>query len=164
MIYYAHGIILPLPPPPNPQIKCDGCGTSFDIRQTLIFRKWGRAIVHHNEVYDKLIDLSWRASPSVSVRSKPLTHQDCNISERGIYQGSEKFYTRGDVMIRGLWNWQTDPIIDVKLGDANTDTYRFKPMSAILARWEKIKKDKYGTHFHDQRKFCVRFFFLLMEC
>ena len=47
---------------------------------------------------------------------------------------------RGDVMIRYLWDRQVDAIIDVKLRDADADTYKYEPMTSLLYRWEKIKK------------------------
>ena len=55
-------------------------------------------------------------------------------------------------MIRGLWDRQVDIIIHVKLGDADTDTYKHEPMIKLLARWENTKKDKHGNHCNDQRK------------
>ena len=57
-----------------------------------------------------------------------------------------------DAMIKGLWDRQVEAIIDVKLGYADADTYKYNPMTTILARWEKIKKYKHGKHCHDQRK------------
>ena len=55
-------------------------------------------------------------------------------------------------MVRGLWDCQVNAIIDVKLGDDDADTYKYEPMTSLLARWENIKKDKNGKHCHDQRK------------
>ena len=55
-------------------------------------------------------------------------------------------------MIRGLWDCQIYAIINIKLGDSDVDTYNYEPMTALLARWEKIKKDKHGRHWHDQQK------------
>ena len=49
--------------------------------------------------------------------------------------------------------WQADSIIDIKLGDADTDSYKYEPMEELLAWWETIKKDKYGKHYHDQGNF-----------
>ena len=60
--------------------------------------------------------------------------------------------TRGDVLIWGLWDRQTGAIVDIKLGDADVDTYRFDPMVTLLDWWKKTKKDKNGKHFHEQRK------------
>ena len=55
-------------------------------------------------------------------------------------------------MVRGLWDRQVDSIIDVKLCDADADSYKYEPMIALLSRWETIKKDKHGKQFHEQRK------------
>ena len=43
-------------------------------------------------------------------------------------------------MVKVLWDRQFDAIIDVKLGDADTDPYKYEPMAALLARWETIKR------------------------
>ena len=54
-------------------------------------------------------------------------------------------------MVQGLWDHQVDAIIDAKLGDTESDSYKYEPMTALLARWETIKNDKHGKHYHDQR-------------
>ena len=62
-------------------------------------------------------------------------------------------------MIQGLWDIQFDTITDVKIGgtgadaDVDTYTYKYKPMTSLLSRWEKIKKDKHGKHCNNQRNF-----------
>ena len=61
-------------------------------------------------------------------------------------------------MIRGLWDRQVDAVIDIKIGDADADTYKYEPMTSLLARWGKIKKDKHGKHCHDQREHFSPFF------
>ena len=60
-------------------------------------------------------------------------------------------------MVRGLWDSQVDAIIDVKLGDAAADSYKYEPMTALMSRWGTIKKDKHGKHCHDQRKHFLPF-------
>ena len=55
-------------------------------------------------------------------------------------------------MIQGLKDCQFNTIIDVKLGDADADTYKYEPLKSLLDRWENINKDKHGKHCHDQRK------------
>ena len=47
-------------------------------------------------------------------------------------------------MVRGLWDRQINTIIDVKLGDADEDSYKYEPLAALLGRWEMIKKDNCG--------------------
>ena len=56
-------------------------------------------------------------------------------------------------MVQGLWDRQVNAIIDVKLGDADADSYKYEPMTALLAWWEMTKKDKTGKHCHDQWKY-----------
>ena len=60
--------------------------------------------------------------------------------------------TQGDVLIRGLQDRQTDSIIDVIIGNNDADTYRFDPMSELLAKWEKTNKDKHGKHCNEKQK------------
>ena len=38
-------------------------------------------------------------------------------------------------MIRDLWYRQVKAIIDVKLGDADRDSYKYEPMEALLDQW-----------------------------
>ena len=55
-------------------------------------------------------------------------------------------------MVRGLWGRQFDAIIDVKLGDADADSYKYEPMTSLLARWKTIKKNKHNKNCHEQQK------------
>ena len=47
-------------------------------------------------------------------------------------------------MVLVLWVHKFNAIIDVKIGDADTDTYKYEPMTALLARWVMIKEYKQG--------------------
>ena len=87
------------------------------------------------------------------VRNENIIHQGCSISEREILQGSGNLETRGYVLIWGVYDRHTNATIDVKLGNADIDTYIFEPMKTLLARWKKTKKDKNGNKFHEQRIF-----------
>ena len=118
----------------------------------------GLVIARHNEICDKILYLSQHDFTSSSVRAEPLIHQGRTRSEQDIRQGSDNHRdTRGGVMIQSLSNHQVDSIIDVKLEDADADTYKYDPMTLLLARWEKIKKDKHGKHCNDQRKLFLPF-------
>ena len=55
-------------------------------------------------------------------------------------------------MIWGLWYRQVEYIIDVKLGDSDTYSYKYEPMAELLAQWDTIKKYKHGKHCNDQWK------------
>ena len=112
----------------------------------------GLVIARHSKIRDKILYIYRRDFTSAS--TKPLIHQVRTRSKQELRQGSyEHNYTRGYVMIQGLWCCQVSAIIDAKLGDsdadADTDTYKYEPITVLLARWENIKKDKYGKHCHD---------------
>ena len=116
--------------------------------------------MHHNKIRDEILYLYQRAFTSASVRAKLLIHQVRTRSEQEMRQGSDKDNETGvDVMIQGLWYLQVDTIIDVKLGDSDTDTYTYEPMTALLTRWGKIKKNNHGKHYHDQQKKNCSLFF-----
>ena len=137
--------------PLNLQSHCDGCGTAFEVTHTLICRIGGLVIVRHNKICDELLYLSQCTFTSEYERSKPLIHQGRTRSKQEICQGSDKDKeTQGDVMIQGLWYCKVDTIIDIKLWDADVDMYKYEPMTALLARWEKNKKYKHGNHCHNQ--------------
>ena len=146
--------------PVNLQIHCDGCVTAFVNTHALSCSIDCLVITRHNEIHDKLFYLSWRVFTSAYVRAEPLIRQGRTRSDIEIRQGSYKHKDmRGDLMIQSLWGRQVYAIIDVKLGDADAVTYNYYPMTSLLARWEKIKKDKHDKHCHNQRKHYSPFFF-----
>ena len=49
----------------------------------------------------------------------------------------------GGVLVRVLWDRHIDAIIYVKIGNADTDTYRFLLMVTLMDRWDKMKKYKH---------------------
>ena len=63
----------------------------------------------------------------------------------------------------GLWDRQVDAIINIKISDSDVDTHKYDPMTSLLARQEKIKKDKHGKHCHNQQKHFSLFFFQWIE-
>ena len=69
--------------------------------------------------------------------------------------------TRGDFIIRGLWEIQTDAIINVIFGDSDTDTYKKEATGKLLARWEKESRYKDGNKWHEQGIFST--FVLLVD-
>ena len=53
-------------------------------------------------------------------------------------------------MVQGLWDQQAEAIIYIKLGNADTDSYKYEPMAALLDWWETINKYKHVHHCNDQ--------------
>ena len=60
-------------------------------------------------------------------------------------------------MIQVLWDRQVVAIIEVKLVDADADTYKYEATAVLPARWEKIKKDNHSKHCRDQQKYVSPF-------
>ena len=56
------------------------------------------------------------------------------------------------MMIQCLWYQQDDAIIDVKLRNADSDSYKYKEMTALLGWGDTIQKNKQGKQCHDKRK------------
>ena len=56
--------------------------------------------------------------------------------------------TRGDVLIRRLWEIQTDAIIDIRFGDAGAETYVKERMDTTVPRWDQMKNENHERHFH----------------
>ena len=113
----------------------------------------GLVIACHNKIHDKLLYLSQLAFTSEYVRAETIIQQGRTRPEQEICQGSDKHKDiMGDVMIQDLWDRKVDAIIDIKLGDADADTYIHEPIKKLLARWENIKKNKHRKNCNNQWK------------
>ena len=123
------------------------------MTHALSYSTCGLVIVRQNEIHDKLFYLYQHAFATSSVCAKLLIHHGRARSEQEIYQVSDKNKEKlGEAMVRSLCDRQVDAIIDARSCDADADSYKYEKMSALLARWETIKKDKNGKHYHDQQK------------
>ena len=112
--------------PVNLHSHCDGCGTASGVTHALSCSIGGLVIARHNKIREKLLYLYRCAFTSAYVCVEPLMHQGRTRSELEICQGSDKHQdTRGDVMIRGLWDRQVDAIIDFKISNADVDMYKY---------------------------------------
>eukprot|EP00957_Ditylum_brightwellii_P094524 7198143-Ditylum_brightwellii.AAC.1 len=67
-------------------------------------------------------------------------------------KGEESVELRGDVSIRGLWNQQTDTIIDVRITNSDAKSYLNKTVAKHLLAQKKEKKDKYLLLCKEQRE------------
>ena len=103
--------------PVNLHNHCDRCGAAFGVTHILNCIIGGLVILFYNLIINELLYLSQRAFTSACVRAKPLIHQGRTISKKNIRQGNDKHKdTQGGVMIRFLWDFQVDAIIDINIG------------------------------------------------
>ena len=70
-----------------------------------------------------------------------------------MHQGGITPETLGDVSIWGLWESQTEAIIDVRFGYADADSWKPVRMDKFLSGWEKLKKEEHGQSCYDQGRY-----------
>ena len=129
-----------------------GCSKSFSVHHVLNFQRVGLFIAHHNDVNGKLIHLANCDFSLNWIYVTPIINQGRSRSNEEVHQDREENYNRGDFIIRGLWELQTNTIVDVIFGDANCVTYNKEPIISLLARWVKGENDKQSMHCHNQWK------------
>ena len=61
-------------------------------------------------------------------------------------------------LFRGLWEGQTDAIIDVRFGSATCATSNKNPVISLIGWWVKGKKYRHDKHFREQCKLFSKFF------
>ena len=112
----------------------------------------GLVIARHNEIHDEIIHLARQNFSPNCARGEHLIHLGRSISEEEVHHGGSVPETRGDVSIWGLWESQTEAIIDVRFRNADTDSRNPVIMDKLLAGWEKLKKDNYGYDCYVRRR------------
>ena len=129
---------------------------NFSVCQVLRCSNGGLIIARHNKIRDEIVHLPRKDFYPHCVRGKPLTHQGRSISEGDMCHGRIILETRGNVLIRGLWDIQTDAIIDIRFRYSDAETYVKEVIDQIFPRWEKMNVDKNGKNCHEQRFFFLR--------
>jgi len=59
---------------------------------------------------------------------------------------------RGDLLIRGFWEGSADTIIDVRMTNLDSKSYKYLPPKKALERQEKEKKKKYCKPYENQHR------------
>ena len=107
---------------------------------------------------DKLIRLAKCTFQQNCIRGKPLIHQVCSIYNEEVRHRRGEKYTRGNVLIMGLWERHNGAIIDIIFGDPDYDSYKKEPMVSLIAWWVKGENYRHGKHFHKQwKKIFIRY-------
>ena len=103
------------------------------------FSNGGLVITHHNNICDGNVYLARQAFSPHCVCGEPLIHVFHSISEEEVHHGGRVPETQCDVSTRGLWESQTEEIIDIRFGDADTETWVPEGVDKILAQWQKSR-------------------------
>ena len=147
--------------PSNLPTSCDGCGESkkFDVNHALDCKKGGLVTARHDEIRDELRDLLAHVFSPSRIRCEPMinpapmrangtkTHVPCASSSSDSLNAD-----RGDLLVRGFWEKSTDTIIDVRVTNLDSKSYKNLSPKKALERQEKEKKKKYCKPCENQRR------------
>ena len=139
---------------------CDGCGRRANLDHAINCHFGGNVIVRHNEIQDAVGAIASLAFSSSSVRTEPRIQTGCRAEESrdkdSVGESTEATEMdedipasnfgnndRGDLRIRGLWQRQTDCILDIRVTDTDLRSQRNQDPMKVLANHESLKKDKY---------------------
>ena len=117
---------------------------------TMICLNGSLVITCQNEKYDEIIHLEKQVFYPNYVCSELLIHLGRNRYEEEVCQKRSVPETRGDFSIQGLWDIQTEAIIDIRFGNTDAETWNPVIIEKLLVGWEKNKKEKYGQACYDQ--------------
>ena len=137
---------------------CDGCNAKFSVSHSLACKVGGLIKSRHDESRDSLICLASAGFLPSNVRDEPLINpcrDNRNVSElRDPVTGlaAEVSGERGDILIRGFWEGNTDCIIDVRICDVNQPSCSNRKPQNILKSAETEKKKKCLDSCLEQRR------------
>lgn len=83
------------------------------------------------------------STPTQSNDSETLESNDDEEGEGSTFSQGLGHNERGDLLIRGLWEPQTDCILDIRLTDTDLRSQRSTEPMKVLKRHEQSKKNKY---------------------
>ena len=118
---------------------CDGCGALFSLEHGLNCANGGNLIRRHNEVRDVTGQLAALAFPHVT--KEPVVRHGSG-DEDGLIC---------DLAVRGVWNPQTEALLDVRVVNTDAQSYVTRPVVAVLESIARAKKAKHHQACMDRR-------------
>ncbi len=120
--------------PSNLPTSCVGCGEykNFDVNHALDCKKGGLVTARHDEIRDELRDLLAHVFSPSRIRCEPMI-----IPAPMRTNGTAD---RSDLLVLDFWENSTDTIIDVRVTNLDSKSYKNLPPKQALERQEKEKK------------------------
>ena len=121
---------------------CDGCGKRFSLDHGLNCPNGGNVIRRHNEIRDvtgQLASLAYGHVTTEPVVRSPGTG------------GSDDGGLVCDLAVRGVWNPQTDVLLDFKVVNTDASSYVNRPVRSVLESAATAKKIKHKQACADRR-------------
>ena len=145
---------------------CDGCGKKHSLHHALQCIKGGLIGGRYDDYRDDLGLVAGQAYSPSSIRddprvkkgretedrSKKLDPQDAQVTTITNKDKQKDDGLYGDLLIRHLWQSNTDTIIDVRITDTDAKSYISRPLESVLEGQEKEKKRKYLNACLEQRR------------
>ena len=122
--------------------SCDGCGAVTSVAHALSCRKGGLVIRRHNEVRDALGELMAMAFGNCVVREPVVREADPENDVEGLV---------ADLATRGLWQSQSEALLDIRVIDTDAASYCHRPVCAVIKSAEEEKKRKYNEAVEARR-------------
>ena len=137
----------------NAPSHCDGCDTKFSITHALGCKVGGLIHSRHDERRrDSLGFLACAGFQPSNIHNEPHinpcrdnggTDDSSRLTESQTGVQCELNGDRGDLLIRGFWERNTDCIIDVRICDVNQASYLTRKPASIVKCAENAKKKQY---------------------
>ena len=136
----------------NVPAKCDGCNANFSVSHALGCKVGGLVSSRHNEGRDALVCFASAGFMPSNVRDEPLIHpcrdsdgvsMNSKLTDRDSGVTAEVNSDRGDILIRGFWERNTDCIVDVRICDVHQPSCKDRTPESVLKSAEVEKKKKY---------------------
>jgi hypothetical protein len=107
--------------------------------------KGGFVIIRHNEIRDELCDMAAKSFTPSAVRNEPKMNL-CRAAKEGTCKPPATTDGRGVVLTRCLWEQRTDLILDVRVTDIDSKTYKDKYPFKVLDSAKNSKSESMHTH------------------
>lgn len=116
------------------------CGKPFDTNHALNCKRGGFVTIRHNEIRDFEAALLSKVCNDVETEPplQPLTGEVLPTA------GAAGDDAKADVRARGFWRPGQNAYFDVLVTNASAVSHANKPLKAVLAKYERSKKSKYG--------------------
>ena len=113
---------------------CDGCGAPTSLEYALDYGKGGLIIQRHNEVRDSLGNVAALAYSDV-IKEPVVREADESNNNTALI---------ADLSIQGVWQPQTEALLDIHVVDTDARSYLHRPVEAVLSSAERDKQCKYS--------------------
>ena len=133
---------------------CDGCQAKFLISHTFYCKKGGLVTARHNELRDGVSDLAGKAFTPSHVRDDLLIYSGRAVkrtkaapsgaggtSKHEEVQMPEVTEYKGNLLIRDLWQQETDSVHDMRVVNTDNLTHRTKGPEKCLHKAEQGEKN-----------------------